>query len=53
MTLFYRSPGPNNMSEDQFGGQGKEIREGCVQGEAGIIDREICVVGNDLGHWSL
>lgn len=51
LAAFYRSAGPNNKSEDQFGGQEQKVG-GFVKGEAGIIG-ENCVVGNDLGHSSL
>lgn len=30
LAVFYRSVGPNNMSEDQFGGQAQEMGEVCL-----------------------
>lgn len=38
LTLFYRSVGPNNMSEDQFGGPEEEMGKGCV----GRKRRKLC-----------
>lgn len=43
LTVCFRSAGPNNMSEDQFGGEGQEMGAGC----GGIIGGENGVVGND------
>lgn len=43
LTVFYRSAGLNNMSEDQFGGHEQEMGEGvCSGGSRNNSRRTLC-----------